>query len=1261
MTKVANRSRQTELPPYTNQGLFSNNYIKHRLPKVPIWRDCEPVLSEIAKGLKTAFRAASDANLGPGEESKLEEILIRPVLRLLGLSFDVQPKSTRGKRPDYALFISEEDYLVARRHKASLQKFYGRAAAVLEAKYWGRRLNDADPKDRFDQRDPTAQTARYLDDAYHLSDGRVQWAILTNGKLWRLFYYRSGFRAGTYYEVDLETVVQRGTPDDLKLFYLFFSSTAFEPDTQTGETLLERYLKGSQDYASEISDKLKDLIFDQVFEGLAQGFVDYRRSALDKTEETEADLKEMFDGCMTLLYRLLFLLYAESRNLLPVEEFHGYRKKSLTQLREDVAHELATEPLEQLSRHATDYWDRFSSLCNIIAKGDPALNVPMYNGGLFEPKQDDFLTRHKLADYFFAQALHLLTAVTAKSKDSSPKFYDYSSLGVRHLGDIYEGLLEFHIRVADEPMAAVKEKGKLVWVTADKTDSAKATGTKNPGDVYIENSKHERKATGSYFTPHYIVEYIVKHAVGPVLEERLKRADVLLGQLQKLYSRQRRKLGVPKDWRHWDHPSEPRSDLMEDYWDKTTAKRAPGIASLETDLFETIFDLNVLDPAMGSGHFLVHAVDFISDRLITFLAKHPENPVIARINGMRKQIVQDVVKRQGVKLDQSRLTEVNLIKRMVMKRCIYGVDLNPMAVELAKLSLWLDSFTLGAPLSFLDHHLKSGNSLVGVDDVSRVVLGAGRRVQFEDALSLATAIARSPDSTMAEVEKSRSDADSMRVLLDPLKRRVDFTLTKDAGFAVLKSKAYDHIESAIQAGTVSKLSPQAQADVAAASAAAKKHGFFHWRLEFPEVFYTEKGEHSSPGFDAVVGNPPYGLVNKRQNKGEGIVVSDEEFAFYKRTPAYAAAQGGMLNVYRLFVIKGVGLLRAGGLFSEIFPLAFIGDSSAASLRRYILEQSQVDFIEAFPERDDPNLRVFETAKMSVCITQVRAQTPHPQQFYVRVHRGRRIDTSSEKTKVVLNDIRLIDNRYLTIPLVNSAELALLVKVFQGALRVEDIGHCNTGEVDLTLGKPYISRDHSDVPLLRGAVIDRYTVHRSMSQGEFLFLRAEKYLAEVGGNKTAHHGSERIVLQGITGVNERVRLKMTLVPKGVFCANSVNYITLHTSKVDTRFLLGVLNSRLLNFVFSKLSTNSNVNGYEVDNLPVPNVKKKARFGKQHDGVVRLVENMLDMHRRLQEQKTVEACRELVSEIADTDKQIDALVYKLYGLTEDEIAIVEGRKK
>ena len=191
---------------------------------------------------------------------------------------------------------------------------------------------------------------------------------------------------------------------------------------------------------------------------------------------------------------------------------------------------------------------------------------------------------------------------------------------------------------------------------------------------------------------------------------------------------------------------------------------------------------------------------------------------------------------------------------------------------------------------------------------------------------------------------------------------------------------------------------------------------------------------------------------------------------------------------------------------------------------------------------------------------------------------------------------LLDKANLTIPILNERELKLLTKLYAVSYRISDVGHCFTGEIDLTLGKKYISRNDTDAPLLRGAILDRYTVRREMSQGEFLYLKASKYKAEVGGQKATHFKTERLAMQGITGVNERVRLKMTIIPADVFCANSVNYIHFTDRQVIPQFILGVLNSRLLNWVFTKYSTNSNVNGYEVDNLPMPMVQSEEVKGE-----------------------------------------------------------------
>ena len=361
------------------------------------------------------------------------------------------------------------------------------------------------------------------------------------------------------------------------------------------------------------------------------------------------------------------------------------------------------------------------------------------------------------------------------------------------------------------------------------------------------------------------------------------------------------------------------------------------------------------------------------------------------------------------------------------------------------------------------------------------------------------------------------------------------------------------------------------------------------------------------------------------------------------------ALGGMLNIFRLFILRSIYILSEDGIFSEIFPLAYTGDRSVANLRKYILDNCATLAIEAFPERDNPKKRVFESVKMSVCILILR-KTITNNQFFVRINRDRFVDEVAEKSYLNKNMITTIDKRYLTIPLTSEKETKLLTKVFSKTQRFYDIGKCNTGEIDMTFFKSCFTPDSRKAKLYKGAIIDRYVLRDTMSQGEIVFLD-EKKLSKIRSSiNSSLKSTERIVLQGITGVNEKTRLKMMIVNNG-YCANSLNYLQLNQD-ISLKYLLGIFNSKLPNFVFSKFSTNSNVNGYEIDNLPVPNNITQ----EEQTPVIELVAQILDFTKdedyleNPQKQANVQAL----------ERKIDQLVYQLYGLTEEERRIVEEEK-
>jgi len=400
------------------------------------------------------------------------------------------------------------------------------------------------------------------------------------------------------------------------------------------------------------------------------------------------------------------------------------------------------------------------------------------------------------------------------------------------------------------------------------------------------------------------------------------------------------------------------------------------------------------------------------------------------------------------------------------------------------------------------------------------------------------------------------------------------------------------------------------------------------------------------GFDVAIGNPPYGLLNKRQNKGQGVPVTKEQLKYYKRAKEYKPALGGMLNIFRLFIVKSINILKPQGIFTEIFPLAFVADKSIASLRKHILQNFTVLSIDAFPERDDPKKRIFEAAKMSVCILKLIKTKDFKPSFFVRINTGRFIDYLSEVSEFGSETVKLLDSENYTVPLVSQKDIKVLVKIYEKSKRFAEIGHCYTGEVDMSFGSPYFSQDPKNAILLKGAIIDRYIINKKMSQGEIVYLDSAKFLAENSGKKLSHHKLQRIVMQGITGVNEKIRLKMTLA-KNAFCANSVNYLIVNEKTgIEMKCLLGLFNSSLMNYVFRKFSTNSNVNGYEVDNLPIPNeIPESIQVNIKH-----FVDKIFASKKTNPEKDT-----------SSIEKKIDQMVYKLYGLTEKEIAIVEGKDK
>ncbi|MCA9936939.1 MAG: hypothetical protein KC415_23550, partial [Anaerolineales bacterium] len=548
----------------TNKSLFSQHYLDFRLADQPEWQtDVMPALAQVQ-----ALYQAKAALLPQYKEAQTENEFIQPLLDILGFAYTVQPASKKGgqaQRPDYALFADGVAKTAADHHLQNDAAFFSRAIAICEAKYWERPLTqqkaDSGRAD-FDNRNPSFQIVNYL------TGTGVNWGMLTNGRLWRLYYRLADSTANEFYEIDLVSLLETADPESFKQFWLFFRREAFLAD-KTGRNFLERVREGSTTYARAVSDALKERVFNHVYPTLAGGFVAnmaWRQEDVS-SDEARALIQE---ATLSLLYKLLFLLYAEARDLLPVDN-PGYRRHSLTQMVQEVAERV--DRREVMGETATSYYGRLLSLFAMIDRGDAAFALPRYNGGLFhfdfgraedqqKHRANYFLHHHTINDARLAQALDLLARVEGQ-------LVDYSFLEVRHLGAVYEGLLEYKL-VIEEAAA---------------------------GQVHLATDKGERKATGSYYTPDYIVKYIVHHTLDPILQAREQRFAQLMADIAPKRTRlEQLTLQSP-------NLSISQSPAVQSRHKNEAHILRQQLTPLEKEARETLLDIKVCDPAMGSGHF----------------------------------------------------------------------------------------------------------------------------------------------------------------------------------------------------------------------------------------------------------------------------------------------------------------------------------------------------------------------------------------------------------------------------------------------------------------------------------------------------------------------------------------------------------------------------------------------------------------------------------------------------------------------------------
>ena len=931
--------------------LFTEYFLTEGIRASPEWRESvasADAFESFRDGVRERYGALS-GSVDPNE-AVTEQELIRPVLEMIGWT-DYLPQQGAARNediPDHLLF-QDADSKARAAAKGRAEERFSDALVIEESKRFGLPLDARDTDGRNRSRTAHGQILRYLSTAESETDGDLHWGFLTNGGVWRLYDYRSRPRATAYYEADLGEMLESGDDDRLRVFYLLFRRDSFGLRDGAVATFLDTALAEGRRYEEQVAQDLSSVVFEKVFPKLVEALA-------DASGESLSDVRH---AALIFLYRLLFVLYAEDRGLLPVNDSryddYGLRKR----VRDDIAER--TRKQDAFSTVAASYYDHLTTLCMIIDGGDESIGLPPYNGGLFASDAAPLLETVRLPDAAIAPIVHDLSHAET---DEGRRFVNYRDMSVQQLGSIYERLLE------QEP-------------TRD-----------DDGKIAVRPNSYARKDSGSFFTPQELVDLIVDRTLKPLAEERLAAFEA-------------RSVELKSDRR-------PRPERLAELH--------------KLDPAEAVLDLKVLDPAMGSGHFLVTAVDFLSDyiaELVEYVPAVPEwldgeyeSPLVRRVEAIREDILRRAGESEWV-IDESLLTDQAIIRRMVLKRCIYGVDKNPLTVELAKVSLWLHSFTVGAPLSFLDHHLRCGDSLVGmrvqgsIEELRRLSgLFASSAIQHaENATAGMQLIEEMSDADVAEVRESAALFREVEATTATMRGLLDFLCGLRWLTAGMKRKERTEYESplvdfleqhsqdayrllSLGPGSVDAASPGSEEISAAdfealwsdARAVADREGFLHWEVAFPGVWHGWQDVRPQGGFDAVIGNPPWDRIKLQEvewfatraprlalaptaaarkegilrlrNQGAPLVDEYDEAKeradrlgqLVRVSGDYPLLGGGDINLYSLFVERAMGLVKPDGFVGLLTPSGIYADKTAARFFQSVSTTGRVGGLFDFENR-----------------------------------------------------------------------------------------------------------------------------------------------------------------------------------------------------------------------------------------------------------------------------------------------------------------------
>ena len=652
------------------------------------------------------------------------------------------------------------------------------------------------------------------------------------------------------------------------------------------------------------------------------------------------------------------------------------------------------------------------------------------------------------------------------------------------------------------------------------------------GKAYEIFLAEQRKEQGAYYTPKYITEYIVENTVGRIFKG-------LLDEINKA--------------------------LESEDFDKAR------------ELVIKFTSIKVLDPACGSGSFLIKALRKIKhmyDMLNEFITKYEEKynkylnlslesllevqDKLGRINEIKKIVGPD--------------NNRELISRIILRH-IHGNDLDRRALEVAKLNIWLEAIKL-APSEFRYDRLPSrtehilpnlginfgnGDSLVGLP--------------FEDELNYLISSYKKELSELSRLRSEYIDNPTNPTLIETIeniKQKLRWDLDREFKRFLSNNSPLDS-----KAGRRLDLTKLFNLTLP-----------FHWCLEFWFAYFDEDGEPlENKGFDVIIGNPPYGRIKQLIKEKE---VKNIYSKYYDLAYSY---QKGNYNYYKLFLERCFNILKDSGYFSMIFPTAFLGEQDSQPLRKLFFENAQVLKILQFPEKT----RVFEDVTQDVIVLVYRKiKSDVDYSFQIRTNILN--DELEKLDKLDFIELRVSEVKEVTggtyrIPLFVKPEIewVILKKIskippFKGNDRVPSIGEIGEGHLHETFDKDFLSERETGDLVVKGIHLDQYFVNLDPEGPHPRWVRKRDFLRK---KKEAEENIryERIIGRNTLNRAIRPRLRFTILKPGIIITNAIKYIVLKDAGLDKYYLIGLLNSSLLNWRFELFSSQNNIRNYEIEELPI----------------------------------------------------------------------------